>query len=149
MTRRPISRRRDVGLVSTEMAIVMVPFFAGFLMLVVFAGRVGQATNDVRSAAQEAARAASLASTPARAREAATATAEANLETAGVGCARGLSVSTDVGNFAPGGSVTVTLSCTASLSDVASLRLPGSRTYTATAVEVIDRFISSPPGGGP
>lgn len=137
------------GLVSTEMAVVIVTFFAGFLMLVIFAGRVGQATNDVRSAAQEAARAASLAPTAADAREAATATAAANVATSGVGCARGLAVSTDVSNFAPGGSVSVTLSCTASLSDVSSLRLPGSRTYTATAIEIIDRFVSSPSGGGP
>ena len=41
------------------MAVVMVAFLAGFLMLVVYAGRVGQARNDVRSAAHEAARAAS------------------------------------------------------------------------------------------
>ncbi|MDE0805253.1 MAG: pilus assembly protein [Acidimicrobiales bacterium] len=146
-TRRHL--RADRGLVSSEMAVVMVTFFAGFLMLVVFAGRVGQATNDVRSAAQEAARAASLAATPDEARQAAAEMASANLTTSGVGCARGLSVSADVDDFRAGGVVAVTISCTATLSDVSSLRLPGSRTYTATAIEVIDRFVSSPPGGTP
>ncbi len=149
MSGPPVRWRSEAGLVSTEMAVVMVTFFAGFLMLVVYAGRVGQASNDVRSAAQEAARAASLASSPAVAREVATSTAAANVETSGVGCARGLDVSTDVDDFAPGGTVTVTLSCTASLSDVSSLRLPGARTYTASAIEVIDRFVSTPIGDGP
>lgn len=142
-------RSRDIGLLSTEMAVVMVTFFAGFLMLVVYAGRVGQASNDVRSAAQEAARAASLAASPTDAREIAESTAAANVETSGLACARGLDVSTDVDDFTPGGTVTVTLSCTASLSDVSSLRLPGARTYTATAIEVVDRFVSTPNGGGP
>ena len=142
------SHAGDRGLVSSEMAVVMVTFFAGFLMLVVLAGRVGQAANDVRSAAQEAARAASLAATPQEARAAAAEVAGANLTTSGVGCIRGLTVSTDIDDFAPGGTVAVTVSCTASLADVSSLRLPGSRTYSASAIEVIDRFVSSP-GGAP
>ncbi len=119
---------------------VMVAFLAGFLMLVVYAGRVGQAGNDVRSAAHEAARAASLQASPARAEDAARHTAGANLSTSGVACADGLSVTADTSNLVPGGTVTVTVSCTASLADVASLNVPGSRTYTASATEVVDLF---------
>ena len=133
-------RRGDGGAVTSEMAVVMVAFVAGFLMLVVYAGRVGQAGNDVRSAAQEAARAASLQGNPTRAEEAANDVAASNLTTSGVACANGLSVATDTSNLVPGGFVTVTVSCTASLSDVASLDVPGSRTYTASATEVVDLF---------
>lgn len=142
MTGPGIRRRRcgGGGAVTSEMAVVMVAFLAGFLMLVVYAGRVGQAGNDVRSAAHEAARAASLQASPARAEDAAQHTAAANLSTSGVACADGLSVAADTSNLVPGGTVTVTVSCTASLADVASLNVPGSRTYSASATEVVDLF---------
>lgn len=133
------------GAVTSEMAVVMVAFLAGFLMLVVYAGRVGQAGNDVRSAAHEAARAASLQASPARAEDAAQHTAAANLATSGVACADGLSVTADTSNLVPGGTVTVTVACTASLADVASLNVPGSRTYTASATEIIDSFTEARP----
>jgi len=133
-------RRGDGGAVTSEMAVVMVAFLAGFLMLVVYAGRVGQASNDVRSAAHEAARAASLQATATQAEVAAQQTAASNLSTSGVACADGLAVATDTSNLVAGGTVTVTVSCTASLSDVASLNVPGSRTYTASATEIIDSF---------
>lgn len=138
-----IDRRRcrgDGGAVASEMAVVMVAFLAGFLMLVVYAGRVGQAGNDVRSAAHEAARAASLQANATQAEAAAYETAASNLSTSGMACAGGLSVATDTSNLVGGGTVTVTVSCTASLSDVASLNVPGSRTYTASATEVVDVF---------
>lgn len=138
-------RGGDGGAVTSEMAVVMVAFLAGFLMLVVYAGRVGQAGNDVRSAAHEAARAASLQASPARAEDAAQRTAASNLATSGVACAHGLSVTTDTSNLVPGGTVTVTVSCTASLADVASLNVPGSRTYRASATEIIDSFTEARP----
>ena len=44
------------------------------------------------------------------------------------------------GSFAPGGRVTVTVSCVVELGDVTQFGfLPGSRTLTASATEVIDR----------
>lgn len=128
-------------MVTSEMAVVMVTFFAGFLLLVVYAGRVGQASNDVRSAAQEAARAASLRSNGVEAEAAARDTAASNLAASGVSCSRGLVVSTDLSQFRAGGQVGVTVACTASLADVTSLGLPGSRTYVGSAVEVIDTYI--------
>ena len=48
------------GSVSTEFAIVMSAILLGFFALAIYGGRVVQAENDVRSAAHEAARAASL-----------------------------------------------------------------------------------------
>jgi Flp pilus assembly protein TadG len=133
---------QDRGVVASEMAVVMVTFFAGFLLLVVYAGRVGQASNDVRSAAQEAARAASLQSNRTDAEQAARDTAASNLAASGVACSRGLVVSTELSQFRSGGQVGVTVECTASLADVTSLGLPGSRTYAASAVEVLDTYIT-------
>ena len=135
--------RDDRGAVTSEMAVIMVVFFAGFLMLVVYAGRVGQAENDVRSAAHEAARAATLEGTPEDAVARAQAVAATNLSASGVACSGGSTVTVDTSNFAPGGWVTVTVSCNASFSDVTSLGVPGSRVFTATAAEVIDVFRSN------
>lgn len=135
-------RRDDRGAVTSEMAIVMVVFFMGFLMLVVYAGRVGQAENDVRSAAHEAARAATLEATPADAEARARAVATTNLSASGVACAGGSNIVVDTSNFVPGGWVTVTVSCNADFSDVTSLAVPGSRTFTASAAEVIDVYRS-------
>ena len=39
-----------------------------------------------------------------------------------------------------GGTVTVTVECTASMADVTLLGVPGTRTFTATATEVIDTY---------
>ena len=132
--------RNDRGSVSTEMAVVMVSFFAGFLMLVVFAGRVAQAENDVRSAAHQAARAASLTGNPARAESEARRVVDANLVSSGLTCRNGLDVIVGLDQFQPGGWVTVTVSCRAAFSDVASLAVPGTRTFTSTATEVIDTY---------
>ena len=104
-------RRRDRGVVATEMAVAMVAVFAGFLMLVVYAGRVGQAGNDVRIAAQAAARAASVEQTAVAATEAARTVASANLARSGVACAEGQTVKVDTSRFGPGGEVAVTVTC--------------------------------------
>ena len=137
MTRR---QRDERGSVSSEMAVVMVSFFAGFLMLVVFAGRVAQAENDVRSAAHQAARAASLTGDPGRAESEARRVVDANLTSSGLSCSNGLDVIVGLDEFHPGGWVAVTVSCHAAVSDVASLAVPGSRTFSSTATEVIDTY---------
>jgi Flp pilus assembly protein TadG len=138
---RPLS---DDGLVTTEMAVVMVTFFAGFLMLVMYAGRVGQSENDVQSAAHEAARAATLEATPAAADTRARAVAASNLAASGISCTGGLIANVDTTDFVPGGWVTVTLSCNTPFADVASLNVPGSLTFNAAAAEVIDIYRSDP-----
>lgn len=126
------------GAVSTELA-VLAPLLIGFMLLVVFAGRVAQAEGDVAHAAHEAARAASLVASPAAATEAGEETAAANIATGAVGC-RHLNVVVDTGDFGAGGQVVVTVTCEASFADIAMLAVPGSRTFTATAVEVIDTY---------
>ena len=135
-------RRSETGSVSTEFAVVMAAVLLGFFALAVYGGRVVQAENDVRSAAHEAARAASLERSPEAADAAARSVAAANLERSGVSCGDAPSVSVDLNNFRPGGAVTVTVACTASFSDVGSLGVAGSDTFTASATEVIDRYRS-------
>lgn len=139
MTRRA---SRQAGAVSTELA-VLTPLLIGFVLLVVFAGRVTQAEGDVANAAQEAARAASLTGGPQAAEEAATATASANLAEGTVSC-RELEVTVDTSDFAAGGRVGVTVSCEANFSDIAMLAVPGSRTFESTAVEIIDVHRANP-----
>ncbi len=126
------------GAVSTELA-VLTPLLIGFMLLVVFAGRTAQAEGDVVHAAQEAARAASLVASPDAAAGAAEETAAANIVT-GAGACRHFEVSVDTTNFEAGGQVVVTVTCQAAFADIAMLAVPGSRTFTATAVEVIDTY---------
>lgn len=130
--------RDEQGAVSTELA-VLTPLLIGFMLLVVFAGRVAQAEGDVSHSAHEAARAASLTATPSAAVEAAQATALANITEGGVAC-RSLDVSVDTTNFAAGGQVAVVVTCEAAFGDIAMLAVPGTRTFTATAIEVIDTY---------
>lgn len=132
------------GAVSTEFAVIMAAFLTSFMLIVVFAGRVATAESHVRAAAQEAARSASLAGTPEAAIAAAQQTAAGNLTSSGLTCASGLDVAVDTAQFAPGGWVGVTVSCDTPFSDVASLSVPGTKTFTSTATEVIDTYRSDP-----
>ncbi len=140
-----MTRLRDErGAVSSEFAVIMAVFFTSFVLVIVYAGRVTQASNDVRSAAQEAARAASLTNTPMVAVAEAQRVAAANLADSGLSCADGFNVNVDTANFTPGGNVSVAVTCNTSLSDLAAIGVPGTKTFAATAVEVIDAFRASP-----
>lgn len=130
--------QHEMGAVSTELA-VLTPVLIGFMLLVVFAGRVAQAEGDVAHAAHEAARAASLTGTAAAAAEAAQQTAAANLAEGAVAC-RELDVSVETTGFAAGGRVGVTVTCEAEFADIAMLAVPGTRVFTAAAVEMIDTY---------
>lgn len=131
------------GSVSVEVAVIA-PAFVFLMLLVVFAGKVSEADGNVERAAAEGARAASLRQNPVAASEDAEAAVEANLAHAGVPCTD-LATSVDTSDFEPGGTVTVSVTCTASMADVALLGVPGTRTFTATSVEVIDTYRSSEP----
>ncbi len=121
----------DRGDVAIEAAIVApVLFFLMFAGLLV-AGRSIQAHNQAESAAQEAARAASLEQTPGAAEAAAQRALAANVDdTVGMTC----TAAVDAGDLEPGSVVQVEVSCDAEL-------VNGQRsTFTARAVEVVDRF---------
>ncbi|HMS88509.1 MAG TPA: TadE/TadG family type IV pilus assembly protein [Acidimicrobiales bacterium] len=138
MKRSSLDRRSERGSVSVEVAVIA-PAFVFLMLLVVFAGKVSEADGNVERAAAEGARAASLRQHPGNAATDARSTVEANLATAGVSCST-LEAIVDTSDFEPGGTVTVTVECTAPLADVTLLGVPGTRTFTATATEVIDTY---------
>ena len=135
--------RNERGSVSVEAAVIA-PAFIFLMLLVVFAGKVSEADGNVERAAAEGARAASLRQDPGSAIADAEAAVAANLASAGVPCTD-LTTNVDTSNFEPGGTVTVTVTCQASMADVTLLGVPGSRTFTATSVEVIDTYRGSEP----
>ncbi len=137
MTTQPSRRRGDQGSIAVEVAVVA-PAFVFLLLLVVYAGRVSEADGDVHRAASEAARAASLRQHPVDAEHDAHEVAAANLSAAGVKC-NTLTVDVDTNHFTAGGTVAVTVTCDASMADVTLLGVPGTRTFQARTVEVIDR----------
>ena len=138
MKRSSLDRRSERGSVSGEVAVIA-PAFVFLMLLVVFAGKVSEADGNVERAAAEGARAASLRQHPGNAATDARSAVEANLATAGVSCST-LEAIVDTSDFEPGGTVTVTVECTASMADVTLLGVPGTRTFTATATEVIDTY---------
>lgn len=129
------------GSVAVETAIIA-PALVALLLLVVFAGRVSQAEAEVRRAASEGARAASLEYFGDAAETAATDRVAENLKDNGVVCAE-LATEVDTSQLIPGGSVSVTVHCTADMADVALLGVPGKRTFVARSIEVIDRYRGS------
>lgn len=126
------------GSIAVEVAVIA-PALVFLMLLVVYAGKVSEPDGNVERAASDAARAASLRQDPGDATTDARDTAAANLAAAGVPCLT-LTTNVDTDDFAPGGTVTVTVRCEASMEDVTLLGVPGRRTFTATAVEVIDTY---------
>jgi Flp pilus assembly protein TadG len=130
------------GSLAVELS-VLAPMLIGFMFLVVFAGRVAQTESDVRSAAHEAARAASLRGSPTAAEAAARTTADENLSTSGVACGSS-TVDVDASNLRAGGQVAVTVRCRTSYADLAMFGVPGARDFEVTAVEIVDTYRGGP-----
>jgi Flp pilus assembly protein TadG len=135
--------RSERGSISVEVAVIA-PAFVFLMLLVVYSGKVSEADGNVERAAAEGARAASLRQNPAAAIDDARAVVEANLAAAGVPCSQ-LDTSVDTSMFEPGGTVTITVRCDASMADVTLLGVPGTRSFTATSTEVIDTYRSDGP----
>jgi Flp pilus assembly protein TadG len=129
---------RQRGSAAVELMVVA-PLLVLVLLLVVTCGRLAFARLRLDDVAHQAARAASLARDPGTATTAATATTAQALSTSGASCASH-SVSVDTSGFTPGGSVTVTVSCTTHLRDVSGLHLPGALTQTVAFTSVVDSF---------
>ncbi len=117
MTQRTPQVRGEEGSVAVEVAVVA-PAFVFLMLLVVFAGRVSEADTTIRRATSEAARAASLRQHPSDAAADAETVAVENLSAAGMRCVT-LAVEVDDTDFRPGGTVTVTVDCTASMDALA------------------------------
>ncbi len=135
-------RRDDRGAVTLEF-VVVAPALLALLGLLVMAGRVAIASNSVESAADEAARTASISRTASGARAAAEDGARRSLAEQGLQCSS-VQVGVDTAGFAvPVGlpaQVHATVTCVVQLSDLALPGFPGSRTVTATAVSPLDTY---------
>ena len=135
-------RHDERGSVSLELAIIA-PAVLLLLGALVLAGRVETSSAAVEQAARAAARDASLARTPDAARS--TALDSAHRELSGSNCVT-TDIAVDVAGFAApvgtDGTVTVTVTCTVTIADLAIPGLPGTRTMTGTATSPIDRYRS-------
>lgn len=134
-------RRNESGSVTAEL-VLLTPLLILLLLFVVALGRLSGARLEVDGAAAQAARAASIAQDPTTATAMATQTATAALGSDHVTCTQ-LTVSTNTIQFAPGGSVAVTVTCTVALTDLTGLRLPASEAVSSRATAVIDTFRTS------
>ncbi|WP_035851146.1 TadE/TadG family type IV pilus assembly protein [Kitasatospora azatica] len=133
-----LGRGGDEGSVSAEMALIA-PLLLTLLVFAVGAGRLVSARLDVADAAHQAARAASLARTPASATAAAEQAARGALDGTGLACPK-LAVTADTAAFHPGGQVSVTLACTASLADLTALPWAGDHTVTETFTAPLETY---------
>ena len=142
MTRR---HRADANAASVAVEVaVLAPAFVFLMLLVVYAGKVAEAEGNVERAAADAARAASLRQHPGDATDDARNVAADEPRRMPACRAIPSPPTSTPTNFGPGGTVTVTVTCDASMADVTLLGVPGHRTFTATAIEVIDTYRSDP-----
>ena len=130
--------RSDGGSITVEI-VLLAPVVFAFFCFVIGVGRLDEAHGQVVGAARDAARAASMARTPAEAVVAAKSTAHADLTSTGPTC-REVNVHVATDQFRPGGLVQVTVSCTTDLSDVTVSGLPGAKTLSASATAPLDTF---------
>jgi Flp pilus assembly protein TadG len=134
-------RQCERGSATAELALIAPVLVLLMLFIAVVIHRGVDARLRLASAAHQSARAASIERTPSTAGAAARAAAEAALSTAGVVC-RDLSVDTATDGFAPGGRVTVTLTCRTDFGDALKLGVPAKK-LTASASEPIDAYRSA------
>jgi len=118
--------------------VLLTPALVACILLIAAGARYVTARGETTDAAYAAARAGSLATDPQSAQVAAQAAASRSLAMRGRSCTS-LSVHVDASDFGPGGQVRTTVSCTADLSDLTGLGLPGHRVFTATAVVPLEQ----------
>lgn len=139
MSAVPAAAEWDSDRGSNSLSLVIVAAVIIVLLLVVVAfGRYAYSRQLVEQASAAAARAASLATSAAQAQQRAQSAAAASLSDGGVSCT-GTSVQVDA-DFRPGGTVTVTLSCTADLTDLTMAGVPGSTTVRSTSSSIIETY---------
>lgn len=147
--RRPSPVRDDRGTMTVEL-VLLTPLLFALLAFLVGLGRAADARGQLTGAVRDAARAASLAPTPAAAATAARETALADLQGAALHC-RNPQITTDTALFTPGGQVSVTIRCTLDLAQLVVSGLPGHSTLSATSTAPLDTYSSqiTAPAGSP
>ena len=139
MTRQ---RRVEDGVFAVEAALAA-PVLLLAVLLLQLGWRIQTAEGDVHAAATRAARAASQHQNPATAATAARAAAVSVLADREVTCVS--MTETTTGDMRPGSTVTVKVDCVTDLSDLTLLKVPGSRTTSATVTEIVDRYRGATP----
>jgi len=134
--------RGDRGCVAAEVTVAAPVLVMLLVFIAVLIHRGVDARLRLEDAAHQAARAASVERTIPAAATAARSTAATALSAAGLAC-QSLHVETDASGLAPGGAVTVTLTCTVDLDDASILGVPGRKRLTATATEPVDTYRST------
>jgi Flp pilus assembly protein TadG len=123
-------------------AVIGVPAFMLFVLLIVFAGRVAIAHQGVQSAAADAARSASIARTQGAAQTAGDTAAATSLANQHVNCVT-TTVSVDTTGFAsPVGTpatINAAVTCHVNLSDLLP-GVPGTKAITATMSSPLDSY---------
>lgn len=127
---------RDRGGAEVLGLVLIFPVMLALAALVLWLGRQVDTNAQVQSASSAAALAAAHQRTPGEAVAAAQRTADAMLTDA-TACAGGAKVAIDAREWAPGGSVSVTVTCSPRTDDLAVSALPH-RTFTSTSKASID-----------
>jgi Flp pilus assembly protein TadG len=122
---------------------IMTPVLVAFMMLMVGVGRIVNAQSQVDSAARDAVRNASIARSAADAQGRAQTAAADSMEN--FGWCQGPTAQTDTGAWAPGGLVSVTVTCDADLGGLTLIGLPGSKQMTGKATAPLDTFRRAEP----
>jgi len=124
-------------------AVIILPAFMLFVLLIIFGGRLAIARQAVEASAAEAARAASITRTQQEAQTSAETGAATSLANQHVRCASH-QVSVDTAGFAsPVGvpaNITATVTCVVDLSDLAVPGVPGTKLISATMSSPIDTY---------
>ncbi|MGW5257462.1 TadE family protein [Streptomyces sp. NPDC004012] len=134
--------RGDEGSAAIEAAVIL-PSLIMFICLAIAGGRIVTSGAKIDAAAEDAAREASIHRTAAAAQSAAHTAAAESLNDQGIRCAS-TSVNINTGGLSVPvgqvGTVTVTVTCTVSLSDLLLPGVPGAKTLTSTATSVVDQY---------
>lgn len=124
-------------------AVIAIPAFVLFVVVIIAAGRVAMAHQSVEAAAAESARSASLARTAGEAQAKATAAGAQTLVNQGLQCVS-TTVTVDTSGFAvPVGSpaqVSATVTCAVDLGDLTMTGLPGTITVDVTVGSPLDTY---------
>ena len=134
---RPARSLRDRGAADALALVLIAPVAVGFAMLIVFLGRSVESRAQTQTAAESAAQAAALERSPSAARAAAERVVGAMLTNPDT-CSDP-TVEIDTSDFRAGGSVAVTVTCTASNRALEGVQ-PEGRSHTTRAVARIDTF---------
>jgi Flp pilus assembly protein TadG len=133
----------DRGAAEVVATLLIAPVAVAFVVLVFFLGRQVDSRASLRTAAESAAQAAARQRNPVAADTAARRTATDMLADSST-CQGGPSVAVNVGDFRPGGIVTVDITCTTANTDLSALGAPN-RTFTAHSAAVIDTYRAATP----